>query len=325
MTALEAPGLERQAERARRRVVLPFRRAGAFAYRYPLGALGASIIVVFMVLALFAPILAPYDARRSIALPLLAPSTDHLLGTDANGRDVLSRVLVGSQISLAVGFSVVLINVTLSTLLGLMAGYYQGVTDYIIQRSGEIWSAFPGLIALLLIVSILGAPATEGGNLLTIAWDMRNLIFAFSLGAVFGGSRLVRGVTLSLKNQDYVLAARSLGATGPHIVRRHLLPNVMPYVIVSATAGLGVVILAEAALSFLGLGVAPGTPSWGQDLSGRNRQFFDEALWVALAPGTAITLTVLGFNLFGDALRDMLDPRMRGSGRRRIRSDVADG
>ncbi len=316
MTVLPAPGLE--AIRAQRRLpALVSRRLGGFAYRYPLGAVGASIVGVFLVVAIFAPLIAPYDARSSVALPLLAPSMDHLLGTDANGRDVLSRVLVGSQISLAVGFAVIFINVTLSTLLGLLAGYYQGVTDYVIQRSGEIWSAFPGLVALLLIVAILGSPSTAGGNLLTIGWDMRNLIFALSLGAVFGGSRIVRGVTLSLKNQDYVVAAEALGATGPHIVVRHLLPNVMPYVIVSATAGLGVVILAEAALSFLGLGVAPGTPSWGQDLSGRNRQFFTSAIWVALAPGTAITLTVLGFNLFGDALRDMLDPRLRGGGRRR--------
>jgi peptide/nickel transport system permease protein len=145
---------------------------------------------------------------------------------------------------------------------------------------------------------------------------MRNLIFAFCIGAVFGGSRVVRAVTLSLKQQDYVIAAQTLGAGHMRIVLRHILPNVMPYVIVAATQGLGAVILGEAALSFLGLGVAPGTPSWGQDLSGRNRLYFREAIWVALAPGTAITLTVLGFNLFGDALRDVLDPRLRGGGRR---------
>jgi peptide/nickel transport system permease protein len=142
---------------------------------------------------------------------------------------------------------------------------------------------------------------------------MRNLIFAFSLGAVFGGSRIVRGVALSLKNSEYVTAARALGASDRRIILRHLLPNVMPYVIVGATQGVGGIILGEAALSFLGLGVAPGTPSWGQDLSGRNRSFFTEAPWVALAPGIAISMTVLGFNLFGDALRDVLDPRLRGS------------
>ncbi|MEE8338032.1 MAG: ABC transporter permease, partial [Dehalococcoidia bacterium] len=158
---------------------------------------------------------------------------------------------------------------------------------------------------------------TRGGAgpfaLFSIAWDMRNLVFAFSIGAVFGGSRLIRGVALSLKQADYVLAAQALGASDMRIILRHLLPNVMPYVIVSGTAGLGVIILGEAALSFLGLGVAPGTPSWGQDISGRNRSFMFDAPWVVMAPGIAISITVLGFNLFGDALRDILDPRLRGS------------
>lgn len=284
--------------------------------RKPLGAFGGFLVISFIVISVFAPSIAPYDARKSVGPALEAPSRTHILGTDSIGQDVLSRVLVGSQISLAVGFSVVFINITLSTVLGMLAGYYQGVVDYLIQRSGEIWSAFPGLVALLLIVSIFDPPHTEGGNLITIAWDMRVIIFAFSLGAVFGGSRVVRGVTLSLKQTDYVMAARALGATDMRIIFKHILPNVFPYVIVAATAGLGVVILGEAALSFLGLGVAPGTPSWGQDLSGRNRLYFIDAPWVALAPGIAISLTVLGFNLFGDALRDLLDPRLRGSGRR---------
>jgi ABC-type dipeptide/oligopeptide/nickel transport system permease subunit len=172
------------------------------------------------------------------------------------------------------------------------------------------------LIALLLIVSVLGTPHTTGGNLFTIAWDLRNLIFAFTIGAVFGGSRIVRGLALSLKQNDYVLAAKAIGATDWRIIVRHILPNTLPIVIISATAAVGAVILGEAALSFLGLGVAPGTPSWGQDLSGRNRLFWREAWWVVLAPGIAISLVVLGFNLFGDAMRDILDPRLRGSQRR---------
>jgi peptide/nickel transport system permease protein len=287
-----------------------------YARRKPLGATGAGLVALFLVVSVFSPLLAPYNPRESVGMPLEAPSSRHLLGTDSMGQDVLSRVLVGSQISLAVGFSVILINVTLSTFLGLVAGYFQGPVDYLIQRSGEVWSAFPALIALMLIVSILGTPSTEGGNLLTIMWDMRNLIFAFSIGAVFGGSRVVRGVTISLKRTEYVTAAHALGASDLRIILRHILPNVFPYVIVGATAGLGAVILGEASLSFLGLGVAPGTPSWGQDLSGRNRLFFMSAWWMAVAPGVAISLTVLGFNLFGDALRDILDPRLRGSGRK---------
>lgn len=282
------------------------------ARRKPLGAFGAMLVVMFLFLALFSPLFVPYSPRESVDLPLLRPSSAHWLGTDALGQDVFSRVTVGSQISLAIGFTVVFVYTVLSTLLGLLAGYFQGPVDYLIQRSGEIWSAFPYLVALLLVVSILGAPTTSGGNLVTIAWDMRNLVFAFCIGAVFGGSRVIRGVTLVLKQTEYVLAARALGATDMRIILRHLLPNVVPYVIVSATAILAAVILAEAALSFLGLGVAPGTPSWGQDLSGRNRLYFREAWWVVVAPGVAISATVLGFNLFGDALRDALDPRLRG-------------
>ena len=277
-------------------------------------------MAVFVVVACVAPLIAPFDATRSIARPMQPPGTidprsgKHFwLGTDATGQDVLSRLIQGSQISLAVGLTVVTINVALGTLLGLIAGYFQGPLDYIIQRSGEVWSAFPELIALLLIVSLLGTPRTTGGNLLSIAWDLRNLIFAFTIGAIFGGSRVVRGVTLSLKQNDYVFAARALGAGDGRIILRHLLPNLLPFVIVGATAGLGAVILGEAALSFLGLGVAPGTPSWGQDLAGRNRQFFRDAWWAFAAPGTAICLTVLGVNLFGDALRDILDPRLRGA------------
>jgi peptide/nickel transport system permease protein len=281
--------------------------------RYPLGVIGAAFVFLFIFLAIFSPLLTPFDATSSVAAPLLSPGGKYILGTDSLGQDVFSRVLQGSQISLAVAFSVMAINVSAGTFLGLIAGYFQGPVDYFIQRSAEVWTAFPALIALLLIVSVLGPPHTsKSGNLLTTAWQMRNLIFAFSIGALFGGSRVVRGVTLSLRNQEFVTAAKALGATHSRIIRRHVLPNVMPYVIVQATAVVGAVILGEAALSFLGLGAAPGTPSWGQDLSGRNRTYFIDAPWIALAPGLAISLTVLGFNLLGDALRDALDPRLRG-------------
>jgi peptide/nickel transport system permease protein len=306
--------------RPRQRGVLS--RMWRFARRQPTGTLGMVIMAVFVVIAVISPMITPFDATRSVGRPLQHPGAvdprtgKHFwLGTDATGQDVLSRTLQGSQISLAVGATVILIHVILGTVLGLLAGYFQGPVDYLIQRSGEVWTAFPGLFALMLIVSILGTPRTTGGNLATIAWDMRNLIFAFTIGAIFGGSRIVRGITLSLKENDYVQAARALGAGDTRILLRHVLPNLLPYVIVDATVGLGAVILGEATLSFLGLGVAPGTPSWGQDLSGRNRLFFREAWWVAVAPGTAISLTVLGVTLFGDALRDLLDPRLRGRSR----------
>src|SRR5215203_6887804 len=221
-----------------------------FARKKPTGFLGLLIVAGFIALALTAPLITPFDAHRSVGRPLQEPGTvdpksgkRFWLGTDATGQDVLSRVIQGSQISLAVAFTVVTINVVLGTLLGLLAGYYQGPTDYVIQRSGEVWSAFPQLIALLLIVSILGTPHTTGGNLLTIAWDLRNLIFAFTIGAVFGGSRIVRGLTLSLKQNDYVLAAKAVGAGDGRIILKHILPNTLPLVIVSATAGVGAVIL----------------------------------------------------------------------------------
>jgi peptide/nickel transport system permease protein len=316
-TLADDAGILARAHRRRRSPVAAMVR---FARRKPLGFIGLLIVAGFVLLAFLAPAITPFDATRSVGRPLLSPGTvdertgqRFWLGTDATGQDVLSRVMQGSQISLAVAFTVVTINVVLGTLLGLLAGYFQGPVDYVIQRSGEVWSAFPQLIALLLIVSVLGTPHTTGGNLVSIAWDLRNLIFAFSIGAIFGGSRIIRGLTLSLKQNDYVLAARAIGADHGRILRHHILPNTLPIVIISATAGVGAVILGEAALSFLGLGVAPGTPSWGQDLSGRNRLFMISAPWVVIAPGVAISLVVLGFNLWGDALRDVLDPRLRGS------------
>ena len=288
------------------------RRLLRYARRRPLGAVSGLLVVAFLVIAVISPWISPYDPRESVADPLQAPSWDHWLGTNAIGEDVLSRTLVGSQISLAIGFTVTAIGIVLTTLLGLLAGYFLGPIDYIIQRSGEIWTAFPELIVLLLVVSIFGAPSTEGGTLITIVWDMRNLVFAFSIGAIFGGSRIIRGVAIQLRSSDYVLAARAMGASDTRIIGRHLLPNVMHFVILGASLGVGGIILGEAALSFLGLGVAPGTPSWGQDLSGSNRTYFREAIWMVLAPGGALTITVLALNLFGDALRDLLDPRLRG-------------
>jgi glutathione transport system permease protein len=258
VTAIDLPGAE---ETVVTRAVQQYLRNPLvsllkFIRRKPLGAFGGFLVVAFLFIAITSPFWVPFDARKSVALPLLSPSGEHWLGTDALGQDVFSRVLVGSQISLAIGFSVTLIYAVLGTGLGLVAGYYQGPVDYLIQRSGEIWSAFPYLVALLLIVAILGPPFTRGGAgpfaLIQIAWDMRNLVFAFSIGAVFGGSRLIRGVALSLKQADYVVAAKALGASDMRIIMRHLLPNVMPFVIVNGTASLGFIILGEAALSFLG-------------------------------------------------------------------------
>ncbi|HEY7269490.1 MAG TPA: hypothetical protein VH951_06655, partial [Dehalococcoidia bacterium] len=199
MTTAEFP-----VERVSRGFELPFGFVGRaasqlfkFVRQKPLGAFGGALVVTFLVVAILSPVIAPFDATRSVDKPLLHLSSKHIFGTDAVGKDVFSRVLVGSQISLALAVAVVTINVTFSTLLGLISGYFQGPFDYVIQRGGEVWAAFPGLIALLLIVSLLGPPHTTQHTgpfvLFDVMWDMRNLIFAFSLGAVFGGNRVVRG------------------------------------------------------------------------------------------------------------------------------------
>jgi len=294
----------------------PSRAVRRFVREQPLGVFGFVLIAFFLSVAIFAPVLTRYSPTASGAPLLQSPSAAYWFGTDSLGRDVFSRVVVGSQISLVIAFSVVTINIALSSLLGLVSGYFGGWPDYLIQRSGEAVHAFPGLILYFLVIAAFGRPSTEGGNLLSIAWDLRALILALSLPAFFGGSRILRAAALSLKQTDFVLGARAVGANDWRIIMSHLLPNVTPLILVQASSAVGGIILAESALSFLGLGVPPGTPSWGADLAGRNRTFFVEAPWLALAPGFAISFTVLGFNLFGDALRDVLDPRMRGRSRR---------
>lgn len=288
-----------------------------FAAQKPLGFLGAVIVVFFIAMAFFGQYFLPFDPQTVGPDQLASPNATHWFGTDVRGRDVFSRVIAGSTISLTVAVSVSLINVMASSILGIVAGYFMGPLDYLIQRSGEAWAAFPSIIAYFLVISIFGMARTEGGNVLQVAWDLRALIFALSLGAVFGGSRVIRGATLSLRQAEFVTAARCLGASDMDIMRKHIWPNVFPYVIVTMSSSIAGIIVAESALSFLGLGVLPGTPSWGADLSGSNRRYFTSAPWLALAPGLAVSFTVLGFNLFGDALRDVLDPRMRGSGRAR--------
>ncbi len=297
----------------------PWSRLGParrFARAQRLGTFAALLIILFLATAALAPWLTPHSPIRSIGPVLQSPGRTYLLGTDSLGRDVFSRVIQGSQVSLVVATTVIVVQVTLSTLLGLISGYFGGWIDYLVQRTGEAFHAFPGLILYFIIISAFGSPNATGGNIFQTAWQLRVLILALSIPAFFGGSRIIRGATISLRNADFVQGARALGASDARIVVRHLLPNVLPIVLVQASSAVSGIILAEAALDFLGLGVAPGTPSWGADLSGRNRSFFVNAPWLALAPGLAISFTVLAFNLFGDALRDYLDPRMRGIRRR---------
>src|SRR5262249_50297593 len=219
------------------------RTVGRFVRTKPLGAFGALLVLAFVLIAVCAPLLTRYSPTRGSGIPLQSPSAQHWFGTDSLGRDVYSRVVQGSQISLSVGLVVTAITVTMSTLLGMLAGFYGRWPDYLIQRSGEVFSAFPGLVLYFLIIAAFGRPRSQGGNLLTIAGDLRVLIFALSLHAFCGGSRLIRGQTLSLKQGEFIAAARALGASDRRLILRHLLPNVAPLVIVTATAGVGTVIL----------------------------------------------------------------------------------
>jgi peptide/nickel transport system permease protein len=268
----------------------------------PLGTWGGAVVVlVFVVVAVAAPVVAPYDPNNQQADLLFAsPSLAHPFGGDNNGRDVFSRVIYGARISLLVGLSAVAIGTTAATLVGMVSGFLGGWVDTVIQRVVDSFMAFPGLVLLLLYVAVFGP-------------GLRNTILAIALFLVFAPSRVVRATTLGLKQHTYIEAARTLGATDVRILGRHILPNVMPVVIVIATIGVGGAILTEASLSFLGLGIPPPSVSWGYMLGGAGaRASFLKAPWIAIFPGVALSLTVFAFNMFGDALRDVLDPRLRG-------------
>ncbi|MGE3985875.1 MAG: ABC transporter permease [Dehalococcoidia bacterium] len=279
----------------------------------PLGLLGAFLILSMLVLALIAPYVAPEDPRDFSGRRLESPSSSHLLGTNNLGQDTFSRTLYGAQISIAVGLTATILGVGSGMVLGVVTGYVGGWADIVIQRFLEIIASFPGLFLALLVVAVLGRPGETGSNVLTIAWQLRSLEIAIGLSFIFGSTRIVRSAVLTQRNMAYIDAAKAIGASSNRILWKHILPNVLPFVIVSFTTILGIVILIEASLSFLGYGVAVGTPSWGVDLSTSNRQYFIRAPWLMVGPGVALSLTVLGFNFMGDALRDILDPRLRGT------------
>jgi peptide/nickel transport system permease protein len=282
--------------------------------RRPLGVIGAVIITLSFTLALTAPLIAPHDPREFVGGRLESPNSEFLLGTNLLGQDVLSRMIYGAQVSLAVALSATVIGVGLGTFLGVVSAYYSGWLDLIIQRVLEVLASFPGLVLVLMVIAALGRPSgVEEGNFVTLAWGLRTLSLAIALNLIFGVMRVIRSATLKERELVYVEAARTIGASSSRIMFRHILPNVFPYVIVTFSSLIGFIILVEAGISFLGYGVSIGTPSWGFDLSGRNRDFFFDAPWMMAAPGIALTLTVMGFNFLGDTLRDILDPRLRGS------------
>ena len=267
----------------------------------PLGAIGGVIFVLFLFCGLFADVLAPYAANETnMAARLQAPSLSHWLGTDHLGRDLLSRVLIGAQLSMMVGFLAAGLATVVSIVLGLLSGYLGGRIDMAIQRVVDAWMIFPDLLLLIVVVSIVGS-------------GMPQIVIVLGLLYGIGGSRIVRGGVLTVRETMYTHAAQSMGARTLYILWHHILPNVMPVVIVLFTTRVGAAILAEAGLSFLGLGVPPPAPTWGGMLSGDGRTYMYMAPWLAIAPGVCLTLVVFSVNIFGDALRDLLDPRMRGS------------
>ncbi len=270
-----------------------------FTRQKPLGALGAAITLALVVMAILHTTIATHDPNAlSPDEVLKGPSLAHYFGTDNYGRDVYSRVVYGAWISLEVSIIAVAIGTLLGAAIGVLSGYFGGSVDMVLQRFVDAALAFPGLILAIALVGLVGP-------------SVKNVSIAIGLVTFPSLSRIVRGPVLSTKEQAFVEAARGIGASDMRIMMQHILPNIMSVIIVIATARFGSAILVEASLSFLGLGPPPPTPTWGAMLSGDAIYIMQTAWWLALFPGIAITLVVLGFNLFGDALRDVLDPRLR--------------
>jgi len=282
---------------------LSARRLGAIRFllrHYPLGAIGAAIIGVFLFVAVFAPFITAYDPLSTDSrFSLAPPNASHWLGADFMGRDVYSRLVYGARISLLVGCSATLIGCSIGVLAGLLSGYVGGWVDLIVQRIIEILQALPLFVMALIMAAALGP-------------SLRNTIIAISVALIPAPARVVRASTLSLREQPFVEAARAVGMSETRIAISHVLPNTLAPLIVIATAQIGVVMLTEAALSFLGLGVPEPHPSWGRKLSSSAAEYVRTAPWLVIFPGLAISLVVFGTNLLGDAVRDLLDPRQRG-------------
>ena len=282
----------------------PTRSSGFFARLFrdkPLGAAGGVVLLLFVIVGLTAQWISPYGFNEIAPVERLKPpSWVHWFGTDNLGRDVLSRCIHGAQLSVIIGCSAALLATLISGVIGIVSGYAGGRFDLIVQRFVDAWQSFPDLIILIVVVSVIGP-------------GMPQIIGTLSLLLGIAGSRIVRSAVIGVREHMYVHSAQSIGASVPRILWRHILPNVMPPIIVLFTTRVGTVILAESGLSFLGLGVPPPAPTWGGLLSGSGRTYMLQGPWLALAPGLCLTTVVYATNMFGDALRDLLDPRMRGS------------
>jgi peptide/nickel transport system permease protein len=270
-----------------------------FARRRPLGAIGAAVVVLMIVVAAFAGVLAPYDpVAVDFGAMLTPPSAQHWLGTDAFGRDVMSRLIFGSRTALFVGFGAAFVGATVGAILGVGSAYFGGRLDLYLQRLMDIFLSFPLIILALAIVAILGNA-------------LHNVIMAITIPMIPRCALVIRSSALSIREMPYVDAARAAGFGHTRIILRHMLPNVMASYLILLTAFLGQAILLESSLSFLGLGVQEPTAAWGLMLRGAAIEFAETAPWMAIFPGLAISLAVFAFNLFGDSLRDALDPKLR--------------
>jgi peptide/nickel transport system permease protein len=296
-TLVARPAIARRLSIRRKQSIA--RKLVDFAHRKPLGAAGAVIVMLLILVALGAPWLAPYPYDiGSASVRLQGPTLAHPFGTDANGRDMLSRIIWGARISVTVGFGAVLISTVLGTTIGVISGYFGGLFDLLFQRLIDVWISFPALVLLVSLVAILGPGL----------WSVTIIL---GILVTPGSSRVIRSAVIAMRHLPYVETAGCLGAGHGRIILHHVLPNVFVPILILATVRLGTAILAEATISFLGYGVPPPYPAWGAMLSGAGRAYMLQSPWLSIWPGVAISLVVFGFNMLGDALRDVLDPRLR--------------
>jgi peptide/nickel transport system permease protein len=279
----------------------------------PLGTFGLFIVAILFIFGIFATQLAPYG-MNAIHLKdnLQGPSSNYLLGTDQLGRDILSRLIYGARVSMIIGLGATALMEGLAALIGIPSAYFGGKLDMIVQRFVDAWMSIPPFLILMTIMSIVGSGLIQ-------------LILIIGITGAIGHSRLIRSAVLGIKSNMYVQATDAIGCGPIRTMVRHILPNVMPVIIISFTLGVGGAIMYEASLSFLGLGVPPGVPSWGSMLSNEGRSYMESNPWLALWPGLSLTVAVYGINMFGDALRDLLDPRLRGGvGRYSLKAKTVD-
>ena len=266
-----------------------------------LGTVGGIVVIALLFTGIFAEFLAPYGMNESNkGAALSAPSAEFLLGTDNLGRDLLSRLIFGARVSILIGLGATALSTVFSLTIGIVTAYYGGLLDLLVQRVVDAWMALPGLVILMVIISIVGP------GIVTVI-----VVLGLHFGII--DSRIYRGAALSIKEDMFVEAAQATGCTVLRVLLRHILPNILPTAIILFTIDVPDIILIEAGLSFLGFGIPPPQPSWGSMLSGSGRSYMFLAPWMATWPGVAIAVTVYGISMFGDALRDILDPRLRGA------------